>query len=105
TSKWRSHRRCSTTPKDCASMSDHWLRRLPAATRFVFQGGAAAQSAAGAFWNISFPEKACRAASQGTRAVLWLGPDEFLLWDAEASSAGHAPTFSTLQQDHPCSVV
>jgi sarcosine oxidase subunit gamma len=86
-------------------MSSHWLRELPPAARFVFQGGAAAQSAAGALWNMPFPEIACRAASDGTRAALWLGPDEFLLWDAEASSDDYASAFLKLQQDHPCSVV
>jgi sarcosine oxidase, subunit gamma len=86
-------------------MNNQWLRELPAAARFVFQGGAAAQSAAGALWNVPFPENACRAVSQGSRAALWLGPDEFLLWDAEASSADSAPAFLQLQQDHPCSVV
>jgi sarcosine oxidase, subunit gamma len=86
-------------------MSNQWLRELPAAARLVFQGGAAAQSAAAAVWNIPFPENACRAMSHGTRAALWLGPDEFLLWDAEASSAGCESAFMKLQQDHPCSVV
>ena len=86
-------------------MSNHWLRELPAATRFVFQGGVAAQSAAGALWNIPFPETACRAISHGTRAALWLGPEEFLLWDSQQSSADTASAFLKLQQDHPCSVV
>jgi sarcosine oxidase, subunit gamma len=86
-------------------MSNLWLRELPGAARFVFQGGAAAQSAAGALWNIPFPESACRAISLGTRATLWLGPDEFLLWDADRSGADSAQAFLKLQQDHPCSVV
>jgi sarcosine oxidase subunit gamma len=86
-------------------MNNHWLRQLPAAARFVFQGGAAAQSAAGALWNVAFPENACRAMSHGSRAALWLGPDEFLLWDAEASGADAAPQFLKLQQDHACSLV
>jgi sarcosine oxidase subunit gamma len=87
------------------AVSTPWLRELPAAARFVFQGGAAAQSAAGALWGTPLPENACRATSHGTRAALWLGPDEFLLWDAEASSADRASAFLKLQQDHPCSVV
>src|SRR5271155_1875768 len=86
-------------------MSNHWLRELPAAVRFVFQGGAAAKSAAGALWKVPFPESACRAMSQGGRAALWLGPDEFLLWDAEASGADTAQEFLKLQQDYACSVV
>jgi sarcosine oxidase, subunit gamma len=86
-------------------MNNSWLRELPAASHFVFQGGAAAQSAAGSLWKVSFPESSCRAVIQGGRAVLWLGPDEFLLLDAEAASPDTASDFQRLQQDHACSVV
>jgi sarcosine oxidase, subunit gamma len=86
-------------------MSSQWLRELPGAARFVFQGGAAAQSAAGALWKVAFPQTACRAISRGSRAALWLGPDEFLLWDAQPSSTDTAAQVLKLQQDHACSVV
>jgi sarcosine oxidase, subunit gamma len=86
-------------------MSSHWLRELPPAARFVFQGGAAAKSAAGTLWNVPLPESACRAVAHGGRAALWLGPDEFLLWDAERSNADTSTEFLKLQRDHACSVV
>jgi sarcosine oxidase subunit gamma len=58
------------------------VRILPAATRFVFQGGPAARAALYAEWGVPFAETACRAYSQGGRATLWLGPEEYLLWQA-----------------------
>ncbi len=62
--------RVATTP---------WLRLLPPLARFSFRGNAAAQSAAGAAFGVAFPAVACRAATSGNRAALWLGPDEQLL--------------------------
>jgi sarcosine oxidase, subunit gamma len=56
-----------------------WLDTAPPATRFVFRGDAAARAAAGSAFGIALPEAACRAATDGTRAALWLGPDEHLL--------------------------
>jgi sarcosine oxidase subunit gamma len=56
-----------------------WLRLLPPVARFSFRGGAAAQTAAGAAFGVAFPTTACRAATHGSRAALWLGPDEVLL--------------------------
>lgn len=55
------------------------LRRLPAAARFILQGGADARSAAGEAFGVPLPESACRANSRDGRAALWLGPDEHLL--------------------------
>ena len=52
-----------------------WLEPVAPAARFAFYGGAAAR------WEPSFSEEACRATVQGTRASLWLGPDEYLLLD------------------------
>jgi sarcosine oxidase subunit gamma len=54
--------------------------RMPgSATRFIFQGGAAARDAAGRGFGLALPTAACRAESAGGRAALWLGPDEWLL--------------------------
>ena len=64
-------------------MAEHfatgWLRTLAPATRFVLQGGPAARAAAGAAFGVALPENPCRANASGTRAALWLGPDEQLL--------------------------
>jgi sarcosine oxidase subunit gamma len=69
-----------------------WLQPLPAAARFSFRGNAAAQAVAGTAFGVAFPTIACRAATSGDRAALWLGPDEQLLLappgEAEAIKAG-----------------
>ena len=68
--------------------SCEWMRTLPAAARFILQGGPAARAAAGGVFGVPLPEAACRANSQGSRAALWLGPDEcLLLGEAEGAEA------------------
>lgn len=68
-----------------------WLRALPPAARFILQCGPAARAAASTVFGVALSGSACRANSQGSRAALWLGPDEHLLLgpagDAEALSA------------------
>ena len=56
-----------------------WLVVLPPASRFVFRGDAAARAAAGSAFGVQLSEEPCRAAVSGSRAALWLGPDEHLL--------------------------
>jgi sarcosine oxidase subunit gamma len=58
---------------------------LPPAVRLVLHGEAGARSAAGPIWGADFAEQACRAVVHGSRATLWLGPDEYLL----LGSSGH----------------
>jgi sarcosine oxidase subunit gamma len=58
-----------------------WLEGLPTARRWVFHGDAGARALAAPVWGVGFPEAACRAAAAGSRATLWLGPDEYLLLD------------------------
>jgi sarcosine oxidase subunit gamma len=58
------------------------VRVLPPATRFIFQGGAAARAALHAGWGVPCAEAACRAHSREGRATLWLGPEEYLLWQS-----------------------
>ena len=52
---------------------------LPHATRFIVRGGDAAISAMGSAIGVELPRQACRAAESGSRAALWLGPDEWLV--------------------------
>ncbi len=58
------------------------------ASRLVFRGGDAAADAAGRAFGVPLPRDACRAATYGARAALWLGPDEWLL----IAPDGEAPT-------------
>jgi sarcosine oxidase subunit gamma len=55
------------------------VRPLPPAARSSLRGGPEVREAAGAALGIALPVTACRAASAGERAALWLGPDEWLL--------------------------
>jgi sarcosine oxidase, subunit gamma len=67
-----------------------WLRALPPATRWVLHGDARARALAAPVFGVAFAESACRATVRGTRATLWLGPDEYLLLDA-APDVGATP--------------
>jgi sarcosine oxidase, subunit gamma len=58
-----------------------WLKLLPPAGRWILHGGPIARARAAPVWGAEFPETACRAGVAGSRATLWLGPDEFLLLD------------------------
>jgi sarcosine oxidase subunit gamma len=69
----------SATRLETASGNGGWLRALPPAARFILQGGPAARAAAGTAFGLPLPEEPCRANSSGSRAALWLGPDEHLL--------------------------
>ncbi len=76
-----------------ASANTAWLKPLPPATRFSFYGDAEARAAVAAVWGVEFSEEACRAHAHGTRATLWLGPDEHRLLDfaADVPGAGRPP--------------
>ncbi|HLN48376.1 MAG TPA: sarcosine oxidase subunit gamma family protein [Steroidobacteraceae bacterium] len=62
--------------------STGWLQALPPALRLVLHGDARARALALPHWGAGFSEAACRAIVNGTRATLWLGPDEYLLLDS-----------------------
>ncbi|HET7756041.1 MAG TPA: sarcosine oxidase subunit gamma family protein, partial [Steroidobacteraceae bacterium] len=55
------------------------VRPLPPAARSSLRGGPEVRDAAGAALGVALPVTACRAATAGARAALWLGPDEWLL--------------------------
>jgi sarcosine oxidase subunit gamma len=55
------------------------VRPLPPAARWILRGGPKVRAAAESGLSLVVPAAACRAAAQGERAALWLGPDEWLL--------------------------
>jgi sarcosine oxidase subunit gamma len=59
-------------------------------TRFAYRGAEATLAALGAAFGMTPLAEACRAASEGDHAALWLGPDEWLLLapDGEAAALG-----------------
>ena len=80
-------------------MREEWLRVLPNKTRFIFQGNAEARAVASTAWGVPFAEQACRAMRAGERATLWLGPDEYLLWDgASGTDLAAAATATAIEQ-------
>jgi sarcosine oxidase, subunit gamma len=55
------------------------VRPLPPSARFNFRGRGEVVDVAAAAFGVALPREACRADAAGTRAALWLGPDEWLL--------------------------
>jgi sarcosine oxidase, subunit gamma len=76
------------------------LRSLPAAARHILRGSSEVRIAAGQALGLTLPAAACRAVSEGERAALWLGPDEWLLIAPEHSSDGAALRAALAQQPH-----
>ncbi|HLW24667.1 MAG TPA: sarcosine oxidase subunit gamma family protein [Steroidobacteraceae bacterium] len=72
-----------------------WLRALPPLRRWALHGERRARDLAASVWGVPFSESACRATLQGSRATLWLGPDEYLLLEVGAYDMGGAPVAST----------
>ena len=60
-----------------------WLKAVPPAMRFILHADARARTVAAPVWGAGFSEEPCRALVQGSRATLWLGPDEYLLLGAD----------------------
>jgi sarcosine oxidase, subunit gamma len=72
-----------------------WMRALSPASRFILHGDSRARAAAAPVWGAGFAEEPCRAVLRGSRATLWMGPDEYLLVDLAAEPAG--ATFGALE--------
>jgi sarcosine oxidase, subunit gamma len=82
-----------------------WLETVPPASRFVFRGDAVARAAAGTAFGVTFSEVACRASSDGSRAALWLGPDEHLLLAADGEGGQIETVLSRALAGHAYSLV
>jgi sarcosine oxidase subunit gamma len=63
------------------------LVAMPPMTRLLLRGGEAVGAAAAPALGFALPAQACRAAENGGRAALWLGPDEWLILAPEAETA------------------
>lgn len=74
-------------------------------TRFSFRGGAATLPLAGAAFGVTPPTEACRAASEGEHAALWLGPDEWLLLAPEGKAAALGQSLEAALEGEPHSLV
>lgn len=85
--------------------STDWLRVKAPAARLLLQGEAPARAAAAAVWGVEFAEESCRARMLGTRATLWLGPDEHLLWQESRDAALPVAELEHALADHAHSLV
>jgi sarcosine oxidase subunit gamma len=81
------------------------LRLLPPAARHILRGAPAVLSAAGDALGLSLAMSACRSSVRGTRAALWLGPDERLLLGEEASAPDTASRLEQALRDQPHALV
>ncbi len=79
--------------------------RLPRLGRFIFRGRPEAVAAVGAAYGVVLPPQACRATLAGTRAALWLGPDEWLLLLPESEAETCATALSRALGGLPHSLV
>ena len=82
-----------------------WLEQAPPAARFVFRGDAAARATAGVAFGVELSAQACRAATNGSRAALWLGPDEHLLLGPDGERDGIVAAVASALAGRPHSLV
>lgn len=78
---------------------------LADATRFSVRGKDAAIAAIGQALGLGFPREACRSATAGETAALWLGPDEWLLIAPDGSAEALEATMSQAAGRAPASLV
>jgi sarcosine oxidase subunit gamma len=81
------------------------VRPLPFAGRWILRAGPKAREVADAAFGVALPTTACRAAAEGERAALWIGPDEWLLIAAAQSAAETATALEAALADSPHSLV
>ena len=81
------------------------IATLADATRFIVRGNGAAVAAMGIAFGVDLPRDACRAATMGTRAALWLGPDEWLLLAPDGEAPALMAGITEALRGEPASVV
>lgn len=81
------------------------IAALPPAARFIVRGRAPVVAASKSALGFELPTKACRAATSGIVAALWLGPDEWLVIGAEGDRDRLAAALEDALADVPHAVV
>jgi sarcosine oxidase subunit gamma len=81
------------------------LRLLPPAARHILRAAPAVMAVAGDALGLPLSMPACRASVRGSRAALWLAPDERLLLAEESSAAETANQLGEVLRDQPYSLV
>jgi sarcosine oxidase subunit gamma len=80
-------------------VSNEWLKLLPPAGRWVLHGGPGVRASAAPVWGVPFSEEACRAVVLGSRATLWLGPDEYLLLELGTGLAAEGESHAAVAEE------
>jgi sarcosine oxidase subunit gamma len=73
--------------------------------RFSVRGDDAAAEIIGRTFGVALPREACRAATSGDRAALWLGPDEWLLIAPDGEAARLMAAMGEALGEAPASLV
>lgn len=86
-------------------MADVSIATPPPASRLAVRGGETAVTLIGMGFGLALPHAVCRAATDGTRSALWLGPDEWLLIAPEGEGPTLMKKISGALGNEPASVV
>ena len=86
-------------------MADVSFSMLPPAVRLTVRGGETAATLIGMGFGLALPRAVCRAATDGSRSALWLGPDEWLLIAPHGEGAALMKKISATLGSEPASVV
>ena len=81
------------------------VQSLPPATRYMLRGDASVRAAAQQALALELSASPCRAVSDGERAALWLGPDEWLLIGPDGAAATLGAALNEALQGLPHSLV
>lgn len=87
--------------RPAAIASSAYLKLLPPAGRWILHADSEARRSIAPVWGVGCSDEACRALEAGSRATLWLGPEEFLLLDFGGDASAHethAATAHALEQ-------
>jgi sarcosine oxidase, subunit gamma len=91
--------------RDAASVPAAALSVLPDAVKLFFRGRPSSFEAAGNAFGIPLPQTACRFYANGSRAVYWLGPDEWLLQATGEQTGAVYASMEAALIDHSCALV
>ena len=78
---------------------------LPPATRLAMRAGGEAVPTIGDAFGLVLPTEACTSTSNGSRAALWLGPDEWLLIAPDGEAAALVGWMQDALGETPASIV
>jgi sarcosine oxidase subunit gamma len=86
-------------------MTEIAFHLLPQMARWSVRAGEAAAGEIEHAFGVALPREACRAATNGVRSALWLGPDEWLLIAPEGEAAETGAALIAAAERAPASVV